>query len=194
MIELSAYTVVIIVNALIIIRIVENKLYLNTVNVFIAMFALSEAINICLGLFLTFIFVDTEVKCIVYGFIAYLSLTLEFVFLPTMFVIIAKFRQMRLRTVGAVILIEVAASVICALLIVYDVFKSKEGCNMCGREENISYQMTKACEAVCFILAGSVLMKNRKQFKFGKSLGFLVTFFISWPPFLFSYWIHTHFS
>jgi hypothetical protein len=193
--QLSALTVVIILDALIIL-IAKNKRYWSAESVIIAVFALTEAIYCfswaihCWPLIISFNYpLLTRVGWKFHYFTTEMSYILRYFTLSTIFVIIAKFKQMRLRTVCVVIFVEFAASATYALHMVYynEVYGFKDVFALRWIHEETGEKTMKnilllrlAGEALCFILAGTVLMTNRKQFKFGKSLGFLVTGLTSW--------------
>jgi hypothetical protein len=190
---LSALTVAIILNLSVIILIAKNKRNWSAVNVFIVAYALNEAIFCFSGAIrwsLNGIFkipVATPVGCEVFFFVMETTLVLNVFILPTIFVTIAKLKQMRLRIVCAVILVEIVTSAIFALPFVYYYeVNPSNGKSICVKhwnaKDNRREKMRLVHEFACFILAGIVLMMNRKQFKFGKSLGFFLTSFLTWFP------------
>jgi hypothetical protein len=185
-IRLSAKSIILIFDLLMVILIAKNKRNWSAVNVFIAAFALTDAIYSLPSKKIFQNSVDTEMGCKVFGFIMEMTYVLRFFILPTIFVTIAKFKQIRLRTVCAVIVVEIVVSAVCSLPFVnhYKLRESDENsvCVFLWNGVIGKIRMRLVCEASCLFLAGSVLMMNRKQFKVGKSLGFFVSFFIHWLP------------
>jgi hypothetical protein len=189
--KLSALTVVLILNLSVIIVIAKNKRNWRAVNVFIAGFALNGA-NLCwplLEIFKTYHY--TQKGCKVHSFIGHTSLILSYFILPTIFVIIVKFKQMRWRAVCVVILVEFAVSAICALPFVYHYEVHDDGeRNTCvvrfnPQEEGMKKQVLMSQlirEALCLILALMILVAKHKRFKFGRSLAFLLATFMNWFP------------
>jgi hypothetical protein len=181
-IGLSALTVVIILNLSVTILIAKNKRNGSAANVFIAAYALNEAICCFIGALrwsLKGIFKINVVNpfgCQVFFFITETSIALSFFFFLTIFVTITKLKQIRLRTVCVVIFVEVIVSAIYARpFIVYNDTDSSNGGSFCTKKYKYEGERTKTLimrlgrEASCLILAGIVLMTNCKQFKFGKS-------------------------
>jgi hypothetical protein len=186
-IELSAYAVAAILDILVIILVVIKKRNWSAVNVFIAAFALADAVFLFPWDFDEAFEINTTLQCKMYSFVVESSNFLRFSFLLTTFVVIVKFKKMQLKKAFKVILLELAASSTLIMLLVNHFVDYEE--DICGvtwnhndsKMKNVLI-MRSTFQAFSYILTGIILMMNHKQFKLGKSLGFLVAFFISWFP------------